>query len=247
MTYEQGIEKLDALIASKWEAFLSRPQALHFGESLMGKDRRVYAMYLTQIYHYTYHTARNQALVAVNRDNTNIHYMQFCLEHALEETGHEWMAVHDLRHIGVSMEDPEKEMPPALPETELLVAYLYWVSTHGPVVQRLGYSYWAEKSYDLIGPFVEGMVGNMGLSKSQITFYYNHAQIDDKHAKDVENILAKVCTTEADWAAVMRTASTTIDLTHRMIEAVIREYHRLTSGEDDTFAIVNQLTEAQPA
>ena len=80
------LQQLEQLIASRWEQILEQPQAMQFANSLMGKDRRVYALYLTQVYHYASHTARNQALVAVNPNNRDIHYMQFCLEHALEET-----------------------------------------------------------------------------------------------------------------------------------------------------------------
>src|SRR6185436_17321115 len=123
-----SLRHLEQLIASKWENILEQPQALQFANSLMGKDRRVYALYLTQVYHYTYHTARNQALVGVNLKNTDVYYMQFCFEHAMEETGHELMALHDLRSMGVQISDVERDMPPALPQTELLIAYLYCIS-----------------------------------------------------------------------------------------------------------------------
>src|SRR5687768_10301485 len=118
------LKQLDAVISLKWEEILQQPQAVNFAGSLMGRDRRVYALYLTQVYHYAFHTARNQALVAVNPANVNTKYMQFCLEHALEETGHELMALHDLRSIGVPIEDPGKDMPPPMVATELLIAYL---------------------------------------------------------------------------------------------------------------------------
>jgi hypothetical protein len=81
-----GFLKLDNMIALKWQSILEQPMAMQFVNSMMSKDRRVYALYLTQVYHYAFHTARNQALVAVNLHNRDIHYMQFCLEHALAET-----------------------------------------------------------------------------------------------------------------------------------------------------------------
>jgi hypothetical protein len=236
------LEKLNTLISSKWKNILSQSQTLNFANSLMGKDRRVYALYLTQVYHYTWHTARNQAMVGVNSSNTNIKYMKFCFEHALEETGHELMALHDLRSIGVPINDPEKEMPPVLPETELLIAYLYWVSSNGSPVQRLGYSYWAERSYGLIGPFLKTLVESMKLEKKQMTFYFNHAVLDDKHAKDVEDILLYACKSDADWKQVMKVAETTIDLTYGIINAVLKEYNKLLNQESSDFAILNKLT-----
>lgn len=169
--------RLKGIIAEKWQEILQQPQALQFSKSLMGKDRRVYALYLTQVYHYAWHTARNQALVAVNPNTKDLRYIQFCLEHALEETGHELMALHDLRSMGIVINDPEKEMPPAMPPTQLLIAYLYRVAQHGNPVQRLGYSFWAETSYDYIGGFVDTMGENMELNKRQMTFFITILQL----------------------------------------------------------------------
>jgi thiaminase len=235
----QKLQELEQLISSRWEEIFQHPQAQQFAGSLMGKDRRVYAIYLTQVYHYAFHTARNQALVAVNPANTDIHYMQFCLEHALEETGHELMALHDLRSIGIEIREPSSDMPPALPPTELLISYLYRVAQHGNPVQRLGYSYWAETSYGHINRFMEDLTSGMELDKRQMTFYYNHSSIDDKHAKDVENILLKVCKSEEDWAAVTKTAMVTLDLTFQILKEVINEYEKLVREGSSAFQIVN--------
>jgi hypothetical protein len=237
----QKFLELDNLIAQKWQYILEQPQAIQFVSSIMGKDRRIYALYLTQVYHYAFHTARNQALVAVNRKNINIQYMQFCLEHALEETGHELMALHDLRSMGIPITDPKHEMPPALTPTQLLIAYLYWISQNGNPVQRLGYSFWAERSYAYIKGFMDSMLAGMELNKKQMTFFYSHSTIDDKHAKDVEEILIKVCKTDEDWMAVTQTAVITLDLTHQIIKAVISEYEKLIRGEPGDFEVVNQL------
>lgn len=240
---QSALKELESKVAEKWSEILSQPQAIQFANSLMGKDRRIYALYLTQVYHYAFHTARNQALVAVNPANKDIHYMQFCLEHALEETGHELMALHDLRSMGVAINDPENEMPPALIPTKLLIAYLYRVATDGNPVQRLGYSYWAESSYGHIRKFMDELSSNMNLDKKQMTFFYNHSAIDDKHAKDVENILLKVCKTQADWDAVTETALVTLDLTHQILKAVIGEYEKLVRGLPSQFEILKGLKE----
>ena len=233
------IAELDQLIAGKWTSILEHPQALQFAGSMMGKDRRVYAIYLTQVYHYAFHTARNQALVAVNPENTDIKYMQFCLEHALEETGHELMALHDLRSIGIDIRDPKTQMPPALPPTQLLISYLYRISQQGNPVKRLGYSFWAERSYVYIRDFMDNLGSSMKLEKKQMTFFYSHSSIDDKHAKDVEEIVAHVCKTDEDWNDVREAAIITLDLTHEIIKAVLREYEKLVRGEPSSFEIVN--------
>ena len=239
------LSALQEAIAQKWQEILEQPQALQFAGSLMGKDRRVYALYLTQVYHYAWHTARNQALVAVNPTNKDIHYMQFCLEHALEETGHELMALHDLRSMGIVIDDPERQMPPALPATRLLIAYLYNVAQQGNPLQRLGYSFWAETSYAHIREFMDALSENMQLDKKQMTFFYSHSAIDDKHAKDVENILLKCCKTDQDWEAVTETAHITLDLTHGILKAVLDEYEKLVREEPSSYTLVNQAMKAK--
>jgi thiaminase len=237
----QKFEELENLIAEKWRTFLEQPQARQFKDSIMGRDKRIFALYMTQVYHYAFHTARNQALVAVNPANTNTHYMQFCLEHALEETGHELMALHDLRSIGVRINDPDTEMPPAMVPTQLLVAYLYWVSSNGNPLQRLGYSFWAERSYEYIRDYIDELTVSMGLDKHQMTFFYNHSAIDDKHARDVENILIKACKTEEDWRAVIQTSVITLDLTFQIVKAVVDEYEKLVRGQGSDYSIINSL------
>jgi len=165
---ELQLQALKDLIASKWENILEQPQALQFANSLMGKDRRVYALYLTQVYHYAFHTARNP-------------------------------------------------------------------------VQRLGYSFWAETSYDHIRGFMDNLSTSMQLDKKQMTFFYNHSSIDDKHAKDVEKILLHICKTEEDWKAVSQSATITLDLTHQVLKAVIDEYEKLVRDKPSDFSILHSL------
>jgi hypothetical protein len=232
---------LDEVIADIWQQILSQPQALNFLNSAAAGDPRVYAIYLTQVYHYTWHTARNQALVGVNPANTNVHYLKYCFEHALEETGHELMALHDLRALGLPLHDPQHELPSPFPATEMLIAYLYWVSTQGNPVQRLGYSYWAEKSYSYIRPFVETVKDRMKLKNTQMTFFHSHATIDEKHAEEVEEILIKVCKTDEDWKAVRRVAEITLRLTADILTTVVEEYFKLAENTSDTFSFLNRL------
>ena len=151
------LEALDATISATWAELLSQPLATTFLTSPASADRRMLALYFIQAYHYTSHTARNQAAVGVSTRTTNVHYLRYVFEHALEETGHELMALHDLRALGLPIEDPATDLPPPLPETEVLIAYLYYVANHGNPVQRLGYSYWAETAYGVGQSFLEGI------------------------------------------------------------------------------------------
>jgi len=233
------LASLEELIRSEWKQAMSQPRVAHFLETAAANDRRIIAIYLIQVYHYAFHTARNQALVGANLANTHTQYMQFCFEHALEETGHELMALHDLAGIGIQFED-RSQIPAPLPATELLIAYLYYVASQGNPVQRLGYSYWSETSYSFIRAFMDMLMQSMDLQKNQMTFFYSHAHIDDKHAEDVKRILLKVCTTEQDWIAVKRVAKTTLKLTNDMFHESFEEFLKLTRQEDSDYTFINQ-------
>ncbi len=234
----QRLAALDAVIAARWQEIVTHPLAAAYLGGLMSGDRRVYALYMMQVYHYASHTPRNQALVGANRANVDVRYQRYCFEHALEETGHDLMAVKDLRAIGLDLRDPLLDLPRPLPATELIVAWLYWVSTHDDPVARLGYTYWAERSYDLVRPFMEAAKGKMGLGRSDMTFFFAHSEVDVKHAGDVRRILLAVCEREEHWAAVQRTAEVTLRLTLDMLVQIHEEYVRVSEGRPSDYARV---------
>lgn len=234
------INELESLVAAEWKSALAHPRLAGFFDTSAGKDRTIVAIYLIQVYHYAFHTARNQALVGANLANMDTHYMQFCFEHALEETGHELMALHDLKSMGIVFQS-RAEIPPPLPSTELLIAYLYFISTQGNPVQRLGYSYWSESSYSFIRAFMDMLIYTMNLDKSQMTFFYSHSHIDDKHAKDVVEILQKVCKTEQDWNQVKKVAKTTLSLTNTMFHETFEEFLKIQRGEASDYAFIKDL------
>lgn len=234
------LDALDRLVRETFQRELRRPFVLGFLQSPVSADRRMYALYLTQVYGYTSHVARNQALVGLRGDNTDTRYQRFCFEHALEETGHELMALHDLRALGVPIEDPRVDLPPPLPATEQLIAWLYWVSGHARPVARMGFSYWAERAYPYGEGFLTAVQARMQLDRSVMSFWYAHRSLDDKHADDVERALVQACRSDADWDAVERTARVTIRLSFDMIEEAVGECERLIAGEPSSYAFLSR-------
>ncbi|MBX2801426.1 MAG: iron-containing redox enzyme family protein [Myxococcales bacterium] len=229
------LDALDAHVKGLWKELLARPAVATFLTGPAIRDRRSYAIYLTQAYHYTSHTPRNQGLVAV-RPDLPVAYRKFCLSHAEEEVGHELMALHDLRALGVTA-DPSAF--PLLPATEMKIAYLYWIAQHGNPVARLGYSFWAENSYGPGGPFLEGMRQSMGLTAAQTTFFDAHADIDAKHGDDVRRVLVKACRTPEDWEAVHRAAQITMRTSFDMLEQELQHASALIAGEPSPFAFLD--------
>jgi pyrroloquinoline quinone (PQQ) biosynthesis protein C len=230
--------RLDRSLQLAWEAMFSTSR---FVERIRADrfDARLYGIYMIETYHYTSHNARNQALAGARSFDRSPQYLKFCFEHAEEETGHELMALHDLCSLG--LDRSALVLPAPLPATEVLIAYLYWVSQNGNTVQRLGYSYWAENSYGQIDSLLQIVRRKIDLKDSQLTFFVAHSTIDDKHAREVHETIEHHCRSGEDWEAVERVMLTSLALTGRMLEDVDTAYEALLSGADSPYAFLNAL------
>lgn len=231
-------QNLQVLIEKKWQDILTNNSAAKLIES-NEFDFRFYQIYLIETFHYTSHNARNQALVGARVDNKNVHYMKFCFKHALEEAGHELMAFHDLKQTGVNL--TIENLPTPLPETQTLIAYLYHISTTGNPLSRLGYSSWAENSYQYFMPFLMKIQKKLNLSKAQMTFFIEHGEIDESHAEHVLGTIRAQAKTEADIQAIEDAAMTSLDLASRILDGVTREYKQLiTDPNNSRYSFLNK-------
>lgn len=232
------LEQLKAKTEAGWKRILDNSRFVrHIQEGKL--DRKLYALYLVETYHYTKHNSRNQALVGVKMGDGNPQYQKFCFDHAMEETGHELMAWHDAKALGLSAQ--LTDLPAPLPATEVLIAYLYWISEHGNPLRRLGYSFWAENSYEYINPLVDKIRTTLDLKNSQMTFFVAHSAIDKEHAEEVERMLKSQCKTEQDWADVAQVAEVTLQLTGNLLEDVYWEYQQVISGASKRFPAIHPL------
>jgi pyrroloquinoline quinone (PQQ) biosynthesis protein C len=191
-------------------------------------DKRLYAIHLTETYHYTRHNSRNQALISTRYEHINPNYSKFCLKHASEEVGHELMALHDLQAMGYDIS--EATLPIPLPATKTLIAYLYYVAAHELPVARLGYSFWAERVYDYIQPLLKLVEVGMGVKKSSMTFFREHAEIDTEHAKDIDQMIERFVKTPEEWSVVEEVMKTSLKLTVNMSDEVLQEFSKLKDG-----------------
>jgi pyrroloquinoline quinone (PQQ) biosynthesis protein C len=221
-----SVEALRDQLTSEWDRLLdgSDLAALVHGGAI---DRRLYALYLIETFHYTRENPRHQALVGARAD-ADPQYSRFCLKHAADELGHEMMALHDLRSLGYDV--TADDLPEPLEETQVLSAYLYWISERANPLGRVGYSFWAESSYEHIGPMLAAAQTTLDLEDRHMTFLVAHAKIDADHAAEVDAVLRRFATTTDDWATVGRVMRTSLRLTVEMLDAVAREYRAVADG-----------------
>ncbi|ABE57013.1 TENA/THI-4 protein [Shewanella denitrificans OS217] len=229
------LTKLEQKVATMWDSILTNSPFIH--EVLDGKaTKALYAIYMTETYHYTKHNAKNQALVGIMGKDLPGKYLSFCFHHAHEEAGHELMALSDIASIGFDREDVLSSKP--LPATETLIAYLYWISATGNPVQRLGYSYWAENVYGYIDPVLKAIQSTLDLTPQSMKFFIAHSKIDAKHAEEVNEMLHEVCKTQEDVDSVVAVMENSLVLTARILDDVWKEYQLFQSGASDRYAFL---------
>lgn len=225
-SFEQQLSLLDERIENVWADILDNSRLV---KAIRGGSvsKALYAIYMIETFHYTAHNARNQGLVGVRHADNPV-YAKFCFEHAAQEVGHEKMALHDVMSLGLKNE--VFDIPTALPATEVLIAYLYWISFTGNPLQRLGYSYWAENAYQFINPLINGLSEKLSLKPAQLTFFIAHSDIDIEHFNEIKLILQRTCKDQSDWDAVATVMETSLRLTGNMLEAVYEQYEAWKKG-----------------
>lgn len=226
------IVELNKTTSALWDKILSESRLIK--EIMDGNATKVlYAIYMIETFHYTRHNARNQALVGVRSQNISDRYLSYCFHHANEETGHENMALRDIRSLGFDVSDVTQMRP--LPATETLTAYLYWISFQGNPVQRLGYSFWAENVYSYIDPALKALQESLGLQDSNLKFFVAHASIDEAHAEEVNKMILENCKTNKDFNDVKYVLENTLSLTGRILDDVWNEYVKFRKNKSDRY------------
>ncbi len=241
------IQELHGLMWQEWSEVIKTNPLMRAAMNGTG-DKRLFAIYLSQVYHFTRENPVNQALVAQNLQShrwkmdtgTKVRYMKFCFHHAEEEAGHEYMALHDLKAFGLDVE--EATIPPALPSTSAFIALVSEIATQWHPAARLGYSYWAESCYEIFRPIAGDLQSSLGIKPQAMTFLHQHGQIDEKHAEEVNVVLGYVVTNEEAAASVKRALIETIRSTGEILAQIHQAYVELKADpEKSPYSLMARL------
>jgi len=220
MDIESFFDLLDAKTRDGWKRIRGGRFWKHITDE--GLDRDLYVTVMTEVFHYTRHNAQNQALAALNVLSDRLPLLQFCLHHAYSEAGHDLMVLEDLRSIGVDPETVLQSVP--LPDTQAFIAYLYRLAAQKDPIARVGYSYWAEGSYEHIADLIGAMRRDLRLHDDQMTFFVEHAVIDTAHFDQVKKIVRQFCVNEEQQRDLLEALTTTLHLQGNMIEGAFDAY-----------------------
>jgi pyrroloquinoline quinone (PQQ) biosynthesis protein C len=217
---KEFFDRLQKETAAGWARVHAGPFWRHLTSN--GLDRDLYIAVMTEIYHYTRYNSQNQALAAVRLTSERLPLLRYCLNHALEEAGHDLMALTDLESIGVAPETTLNRRP--LPETQALISYLFRVATEHDATARLGYSFWAEDAYGYIEELLAAMRRDLDLTDRHMTFFVAHAEIDADHAEEVKKIITKTCTRPELQEDLVSVLKTSLHLTGNILNAAYAAY-----------------------
>ncbi len=92
------------------------------------------------------------------------------------------------------------------------------------IIPRLGYSFWAEDSYEHLEPMMDICKNSLKLTDKQMTFFVAHAIIDAKHSEEVNAAIDRWVVTDEEKAAVKQVARTTVYLMGKILESVADEF-----------------------
>jgi thiaminase len=103
-------------------------------EATPWRDRMVYGAFLSQTYYYVSHSTRLLALAASRLAFSEERLHRRLLRHATEEMGHEALALRDLRHLGLAL-----DQFPELPATRAFYQTQYYLIEHVSPASFWGY------------------------------------------------------------------------------------------------------------
>lgn len=217
---KEFLDRLEKETAQAWARVHSGPFWRHLLDK--GLDQDLYVGLMTEIFHYTRYNAQNQALAALRVTSDRLPLLRYCLNHALEEAGHDLMVLNDLESIGIAPAVIKGKTP--LPETQAFIAYLFHVASELDATARLGYSFWAENAYGYVDDLLKAMRRDLGLGDRQMTFFVAHASIDAEHFDDVRKILDRACTQPELQDDVVSVLRTSLHLTGNIMDAAYADY-----------------------
>ncbi len=185
-----------------------------------------YKSILQEIYFHTRENPQIQALATVYFRGEDRQMVKPFFKHATSEIGHDQLALNDMQALGADLSDISSEVP--LPATTALLAFpFYQIAYHGHI-GYLGYLYFLEFTPTTMGEMLLGSLTSAGVDASAQTFFHDHTTIDVGHNRLMQNYIAKLVRTEADFETVMYCMRVTAELYANMLDAAVE---RASSAE----------------
>lgn len=221
-------------IENAWFAEVPHFNAMSGMQRLLTGDFTVahYQSLLREIYFYARESPPFFAAILVHLRGAQRAYTKKMLEHASSETGHDELALADLRALGVNTENIPNERP--LPATSAMIGFSFYLIQYLNPISYLGFVFHLEYLPTHFGQqYAQGFV-RAGVPMHAMSFLLEHNEADIGHnllmADYVENLLLN----QRDVDDTIYAMQVTTVLFANLVEAAFR---RVDEGETRDYGI----------
>lgn len=161
--------------------------------SLVGghPNLETYKAYLTNVWHYTRHSAAVIGLAGIRCASVNPTLANYLFRHAQQKLGQEQWAAEDLATLGVTENDLLGSK--ALPSCAAMIGYEYYVAGHGNPVSLFGCLYMLEAMSEDFTPTISAHLSRAFSPSIGVRFVRAHAMTDELHTWDLaEQIMTHI-------------------------------------------------------
>lgn len=180
-----------------------------------------YASVLREIYFYTRDSPQLQAAFTLSFQGEQRRAVRRMLGHAMDEIGHEELALGGLRALGIETEGLERENP--LPSTLPILAHASYLLSRANPVGYLGQVFFLEFLPTRSGGALMDVLRSKGIPEEALEFLAEHAAVDVHHNRLMEHHIEALVRDEHDLEAVAYAIRCTAHLYAQMLEGAFAE------------------------
>jgi pyrroloquinoline quinone (PQQ) biosynthesis protein C len=75
-----------------------------------------------------------------------------------------------------------------------------------------------------------------------MTFLVSHSTIDEKHSKEIEEMIIRFCKDSNDFNSILEIMNVTLTLQSNMLDEVVNEYIKLEKNESSKYSFLNNIS-----
>lgn len=205
-------------INTAWNKALNRERNSYWWKALANETLKKshYMGFLRETFHYTRINPQTQAYATMFFSPNEHRFIASFLRHAMEEVTHDRLALEDISVLGADREKIATSKP--YPMTATFSALPFHMLQFGNPLQYLGHIYHLEFIATQNGAEFMTMLNKAGIPTSALTFIEDHAKIDPKHNKMMEQYISSLVKSEKDANEVIYGAVTACRAYSKMVE-----------------------------
>jgi pyrroloquinoline quinone (PQQ) biosynthesis protein C len=75
-----------------------------------------------------------------------------------------------------------------------------------------------------------------------MTFLVSHSTIDEKHSKEIEEMIVRFCKDSNDFNSILEIMNVTLTLQSNMLDEIVNEYIKLEKNESSKYSFLNNIS-----